>query len=222
MISSLISKLWLVSTLAKKEIENNPDYYKYLTKKFPVEIVSPFEEIIKLDLHRTFPNDDYFKEERTLSKLKNILLAYSRRNVTLGYCQGFNFIVGRIMKIIENEVNYKIFFKYNQFNKLQKTYFLIKEEIFWIFCQIIENLLPVNYFSEMVGLLTDASIVIAFIQSYLPDLHKHLLEVGFELHLNNLIYKWFLALFIQNIPYEVLNYKKFKLVFFDYLGYIIS
>lgn len=93
-----------MSTLAKKELKNNPDYYRNLTKKFPVEIVSPFEEIIKLDLHRTFPTDEYFKDERTLAKLKNILLAYSRRNVTLGYCQGFNFIVGRIMKVIDNEV----------------------------------------------------------------------------------------------------------------------
>ena len=73
----------------------------------------------------------------------------------------------------------------------------------------------------MLGLLTDASIVITFIESYLPDLHKHLVEVGFELHLNNLIYKWFLALFIQNIPYEVPNYKIFKLVVIDYLGYLI-
>lgn len=73
----------------------------------------------------------------------------------------------------------------------------------------------------MLGLLTDASIVISFIESYLPDLHKHLVDVGFELHLNNLLYKWFLALFIQNIPYEVLKYKKFKLVISDYLGYFI-
>jgi len=74
----------------------------------------------------------------------------------------------------------------------------------------------------MLGLLTDASIVISFIESYLPDLHKHLIEVGFELHLNNLIYKWFLALFIQNIPYEVLNKNIFKLVIIDNMGYIIS
>lgn len=98
----------MVSTLAKKELINNPEYYKNLTKRFPVEIVSPFEEIIKLDLHRTFPNDEFFKDERNIIKLKNILLAYSRRNVTLGYCQGFNFIVGRIMKVIENEVILKI------------------------------------------------------------------------------------------------------------------
>lgn len=99
-----LEKLWLLSTSAKKELKNNPDYYKNLTKRFPAEIVSPFQEIIKLDLHRTFPYDEYFKDEKNLLKLKNILLAYSRRNITLGYCQGFNFIVGRIMKVVDKEV----------------------------------------------------------------------------------------------------------------------
>lgn len=74
----------------------------------------------------------------------------------------------------------------------------------------------------MLGLLTDASIAISFIQSYLPDLHSHLVDVGFELHLNNLIYKWFLALFIQNIPYDVNNKKIFKLVVINNLGYFVS
>ena len=57
----------------------------------------------------------------------------------------------------------------------------------------------------MIGLLTDASICISLIESYLPDLYKHLFDIGYDLHLNNLIYKWFLALFIQNVPKEV-NY----------------
>ena len=58
----------------------------------------------------------------------------------------------------------------------------------------------------MIGLLTDASIVINLIESYLPDLYNHLIEVGYEMHLNSLIYKWFLCLFIQNTPYEVSKY----------------
>jgi len=46
-----------------------------------------------------------FKLPETIRKLKNILLAYSRRNISIGYCQGFNFIVGRLLKIYTNEVN---------------------------------------------------------------------------------------------------------------------
>jgi hypothetical protein len=38
--------------------------------------------------------------------LKNILIAFSRRNSSIGYIQGFNFIVGRILEIVENEVSY--------------------------------------------------------------------------------------------------------------------
>ena len=46
----------------------------------------------------------FFKDEKIINKLKNILLAYSRRNISVGYSQGFNFIVGKILKIIDNEV----------------------------------------------------------------------------------------------------------------------
>jgi hypothetical protein len=38
-------------------------------------------------------------------KLKNILICYSIRNNSIGYCQGFNFIVLRIIEIMQNEVN---------------------------------------------------------------------------------------------------------------------
>jgi hypothetical protein len=56
-------------------------------------------------LERTFPLDPFFQDQRNIIKLKNILLAYSRRNSTIGYCQGFNFIAGKILKNCEDEVN---------------------------------------------------------------------------------------------------------------------
>jgi len=37
--------------------------------------------------------------------IENILRAYSIRNPTIGYCQGFNFIVGRLLKVVNEEVN---------------------------------------------------------------------------------------------------------------------
>lgn len=56
------------------------------------------------DLKRTFPTDSFFKEQKNIIKLKNILIAFSRRNSSIGYCQGFNFIAGKILKVCENEV----------------------------------------------------------------------------------------------------------------------
>ena len=41
--------------------------------------------------------------EDFLLKMRNILLSYSVRNITVGYCQGMNFFVARLLLIIENE-----------------------------------------------------------------------------------------------------------------------
>ena len=81
---------------------NNKNYYQNLTENFPVFIPSPYENQIDMDIHRTFPEDPFFKKQENLDILKNILLAYSRRNISIGYCQGFNFIVGKLIKIFTN------------------------------------------------------------------------------------------------------------------------
>ena len=82
----------------------NRNYYNNLLNNYPENIPSPFEAQINLDLGRTYPNDPFFKEKENIQKLKNILIAISRRETTIGYCQGFNFIVGKILKICKNEV----------------------------------------------------------------------------------------------------------------------
>lgn len=84
---------------------NNKDYYKNITENYPEVIPSPYDNQIEVDLRRTFPEDPFFKEAGNLKKLKNVLLAYSRRNLSVGYCQGFNFIVGRLLKTFSSEVN---------------------------------------------------------------------------------------------------------------------
>ena len=88
------------------------DYYSDLIINYPDDIASPYENQINLDLDRTFPQDPFFQEQKNLTKLKNILLAFSRRETTIGYCQGFNFIVGKILKVCEDEVNI-LLLKYN-------------------------------------------------------------------------------------------------------------
>jgi hypothetical protein len=42
----------------------------------------------------------------------------------IGYCQGMNFIVGRLMKHMKSE-----------------------ESTFWLFTMLIENILPLNYYT---------------------------------------------------------------------------
>ena len=81
------------------------NYYYNLLHKFPEDIPPIFENQINLDLGRTYPRDPFFKDKNNISKLKNVLIAFSRREATIGYCQGFNFIVGKILKICKDEVN---------------------------------------------------------------------------------------------------------------------
>ena len=86
-------------------MELNKNYYSDLIINYPDNIASQYENQINLDLDRTFPQDPFFQDQKNIAKLKNILLAFSRREATIGYCQGFNFIVGKILKICEDEVN---------------------------------------------------------------------------------------------------------------------
>jgi hypothetical protein len=84
---------------------NNPNYYYNIAYNFPDNIPKPYENQIEVDLRRTFPDDPFFKEEENINKLRRVLQSYARRNISIGYCQGFNFIVGRLLKIYDNEVN---------------------------------------------------------------------------------------------------------------------
>ena len=66
-----------------------------------------------------------------VASLKNVLYTYVKRNPTVGYCQGMNFIVGRLLQ------------------------YMNEEETFWTLAMIIETILPMDYFSNMVGVLID-------------------------------------------------------------------
>ena len=95
-------KLWLLGSGAKKELEENKNYYKNLlelSKKIPCF----YESQILKDIPRTKPEilkkNPSFKE-----KMRNILVCYSIRNNSIGYCQGFNFIIVRLLEVLQNEV----------------------------------------------------------------------------------------------------------------------
>jgi hypothetical protein len=68
---------------------------------------------------------------------------------------------------------------------------------------MIESILPLNNYSELAGIMTDCSILIKLIKIYLPNLFNHLNEIGYELSLNNVLYKWFVSVYIQNLSYEL-------------------
>ena len=96
------AKLWLLCSGAKKEIENNKNYYKNLlelSKKIPCV----YESQILKDIPRT--RSELLKKNPSFQeKMRNILVCYSIRNNSIGYCQGFNFIIIRLLEVLQNEV----------------------------------------------------------------------------------------------------------------------
>ena len=80
-------------------------YYNDILNEYPDYVPSLFEKTIESDLNRTFPDEEFFKNQENINKIRNILIAFTRRNSSIGYTQGFNFIVGRLLQIVKNEVS---------------------------------------------------------------------------------------------------------------------
>ena len=98
------SKLWLLCSGAKREINDNPEYYAKLIL-LSNNVPSLYEKQINLDVLRSNPQKN--KDQEYLNKLKRILICYSIRNSSIGYCQGFNFIVCRLLDVLKDEVKIK-------------------------------------------------------------------------------------------------------------------
>ena len=173
--------MWLKTSGAAREMENNPGYYSSLLE-YSINIPCPSEHQIDLDLKRTFPNEKKCMEESFLQSMKNILLCYSTRNTTVGYCQGMNFLVARLLLFMEDE-----------------------EKVFWLFTQIIEKILSLFNYQELTGVIIETTLIETLISYYLPELNKFLIEKDFAITMSNFIHKWIVCLFAQTLKPEMVN-----------------
>ena len=180
LLSHLPSKkrkdFWFIASGAKREMLNNPGYYSSILKNFPNGTQTPSEHILKLDVHRTFTYLDYFKNEENQNKLTRILTAFVRRNATIGYSQGLNFIAARLLMLVEDE-----------------------EKVFWIFTQIIETYLPGDFYLLFAGVRKDMKIIEKIIKKKLK-----FFDTNIEMCMSNLISRCFISLFSQLIPENIL------------------
>ena len=171
-------------------MDTHPGYYKNLIE-YCKSMPCPFAHQIDLDLKRTFPNDEKCMTDEFLLKMRNILLCYSIRNNTVGYCQGMNFLIARLILIIENE-----------------------EEVFWIFVQIVENLLSLLNYQELTGVIIETTLIETLISYYLPELNSFLKKKDFTITLSNFIHKWVVCLFSQTLRPEMV-YTLYDFFFID-------
>jgi hypothetical protein len=135
---------------------------------------------IDMDIRRTLTDNVFFRKGPGVAKLKEVLLAYSRRNAEVGYCQGMNLIAASLLLIMPTA-----------------------EDAFWILVSMIEIILPQHYYDH--GLLAsraDQVVLRQYISELLPKLSAHLENLGIELEA--LTFQWFLSVFTDCLSAEAL------------------
>jgi len=114
-------QLWYTFSGAKRELCNHLGYYSNLLTMFPKDLKIEAQEQVEKDINNSSQMLDIQDESK--SKIRNILTVFIRRNMTLRYDSNFCIIARRIIEIINDE-----------------------EQAFWVFVQLIENILPIDFF----------------------------------------------------------------------------
>lgn len=174
--------LWIILSNTHYNLSNNQNYYNNLDTEINSNLQN-FEELIDVDIKRT----NYFKHsDNDREIMKRIMLNFCKRNQKIGYCQGMN-------KIVE-------FFYLKGFSE---------EEIFWIICYILENVMDYNYFTNMVSAMFDTKVFSKIIESKLKKLYNH--SDNLQAEFTYTILPCFIMMFL-NVEDEV-----FKDIIIDFL-----
>jgi hypothetical protein len=80
-------RVWaMCSGATHKAAAHAMDYYSSLLSNYESQNSIATEEIEK-DVHRSFPEHEFYRTEEGCRALRNVLTAYSWRNPGIGYCQ---------------------------------------------------------------------------------------------------------------------------------------
>ncbi|CAE7666013.1 TBC1D9, partial [Symbiodinium microadriaticum] len=99
-------------------------YYSDLVDRINEDLNAKVRDDIDKDLLRTFPDHDYFRSGCGLATLCRVLSAYALHNPEVAYCQSLNFIAGTLLLYLE------------------------EEDGFWLFCALLDYILPAEQYSR--------------------------------------------------------------------------
>jgi hypothetical protein len=157
-----------------------PGYYDDLVARNEDEDDPVIVAQIKMDINRTLTDNIFFRRGPGVAKLNEVLLAYSRRNAEVGYCQGMNLITACLLLIMPTA-----------------------EDAFWILTALIENILPRGYYDHsLLSSRADQQVLRQYVAGILPRLSSHLDNLCIELEA--LTFQWFLSVFTDCLSAEAL------------------
>lgn len=194
----LRSKIWLEN--AESSIHYGPEAFEGYKQTF-LSDMKAYKSIfhdINADKTRTLTNNIWFRVERdnptshshqskphsSQHELSSILRAFAVRNPHIGYVQGFNLIAGYLMLAMPTT-----------------------EQSFWVFCFLIETVLPSEYFASgdptFSGPRADTIVIRTYIRQLMPKLAAHMdaLDLPDE---QTVPINWLLTAFASTLSVEAL------------------
>lgn len=157
-----------------------PGYYDDLIARPESEDHPEVAQQIRADINRTLTDNIFFRKGPGVQKLNEVLLAYSRRNPEVGYCQGMNLITANLLLIMPSA-----------------------EEAFWILVCIIEKILPSGYYDHsLLASRADQQVLRGYVGEVLPRLSAHFDDLGIALE--TMTFQWFLSVFTDCLSAEAL------------------
>ena len=188
-IENTVKKIWneLLNKSMIYQTNNSIDeiYFNYLNS------TNIYDEEITKDLLRTLPNNVMFKKDSSnYKKLFNVLKAYSNFNKNIGYAQGMNFIVAKLII----------------FNNSEKDSFLNLDALFR----------RLN-FSDVIGISNGLEQKMFIIQFLLKKYCPYIIEYLEKKNINHEIFtvSWVITLFSKNFENNKLLLKiwNFSIIF---------
>ncbi|KAL2834936.1 plasma-membrane choline transporter-domain-containing protein [Aspergillus cavernicola] len=195
-----------------EHLNRNPGLYDQLVQRTMESPSNDDKEHIERDLHRTFPDNVYFKPEQVdqlgggssgqgsvivetemIRSLRRVLYAFALHNPEIGYTQSLNFIAGLLLL------------------------FLPEEKTFWMLHVITSLYLPSTHEISLEGANVDLWILMVLLKESLPNVYNKIAGTGggrsrnaslsvhsrlpdITLGLTN----WLMSVFIGTLPLETM------------------
>ncbi|KAK3678027.1 hypothetical protein LTR78_002122 [Recurvomyces mirabilis] len=163
--------LWL--ELSNTESIVDPGEYDSYRSNADVLDQSEIDAIVN-DVPRTLTQSRNFYTNKGFQRLKEVLLAFVAKYDDLGYTQGLNSIAGYLLLAMPQS-----------------------EDAFWLLCNMVEQYFPKDYFARdaaLSGPLADVIVLRSYIKELMPQLDKHLEDIGIDSQ-RTVPMRWFFTAF---------------------------
>ncbi|CAB1342266.1 unnamed protein product [Coregonus sp. 'balchen'] len=203
---SMRPQLWMRLSGALQKKRTTEISYKEIVKNSTNDETTAAKQVldaeIEKDLLRTMPSNACFCSLQSVGipRLRRVLRGLAWLYPDIGYCQG--------NRHGEEDLHCTLLCCYGLYTFLWLVVsclllFLEEEDVLWMMCALIEDLLPPSYFSStLLGVQTDQRVLRQLIVQYLPSLDRLLQEHDIELSLITL--HWFLTSFASVVDIRIL------------------